>query len=266
MSSMFFHKIDRLPAKKKEIAVEEKRKRNSEHGLRIMKREIEYFKRYNLSFVIDDFHRPDGKIVERTVPTNLETYTDRINGEEYETGNVEDLDYIDKFKIKFLFPVQARRKFDGEESISISEAIRQAYETRELPNPTIMPKREDYDDISLIDIEKELLSLEKETERENGESEIIRLSKSKIIHLSDTKDTFNVKVKLSEIITGISMSNLPYEAIRNFRNLSLSELLELEDGKYLEAIGLGVDLPIKYIELSDKIIEKLMNIEDNKKK
>ena len=129
-----------------------------------------------------------------------------------------------------------------------------------------MPKREDYDDISLIDIEKELLSLEKETERENGESEIIRLSKSKIIHLSDTKDTFNVKVKLSEIITGISMSNLPYEAIRNFRNLSLSELLELEDGKYLEAIGLGVDLPIKYIELSDKIIEKLMNIEDNKKK
>ena len=43
MSSMFFHKIDRLPAKKKEIAVEEKRKRNSEHGLRIMKREIEYF-------------------------------------------------------------------------------------------------------------------------------------------------------------------------------------------------------------------------------
>ena len=63
MSSMFFHKIDRLPAKKKEIAVEEKRKRNSEHGLRIMKREIEYFKRYNLSFVIDDFHRPDGKIV-----------------------------------------------------------------------------------------------------------------------------------------------------------------------------------------------------------
>ena len=126
-----------------------------------MKREIEYFKRYGLSFVIDDFHRPDGKIVERTVPTNLETYTDRINGEEYETGNVEDLDYIDKFKIKFLFPVQAKRKFDGVKPIR-EQMIDFANE-----HPTILPKD---DDISLDDLNMIFEGTEEKT---------------KVVHLED---------------------------------------------------------------------------------
>lgn len=190
MSSWFFHKINKLPTEKKEVAVEEKRKQYVEDEIRIIKNEIEFFKRRGLSFIIDDFHRPDGKIVERTVSTNLETYTDRINGEEYETGNVEDLDYIDKFKIKFLFPVQARRKFDNIKPVKIDEIT-------DWKNPTIMPKTDEEE----VEAARALIrSIEEEAR------------KTTIIHLNDINN--NSKVELYKNISYIAaVYNTSYHSV-----------------------------------------------------
>ena len=190
MSSLFFHKISRLPTEKKEIIAEEKRKQYVEDEIRIIKNEIEFFKRRGLSFIIDDFHRPDGKIVERTVSTNLETYTDRIHGEEYETGNVEDLDYIDKFKIKFLFPVQARRKFDNIKPVKIDEIT-------DWKNPTIMPKTDEEE----VEAARALIrSIEEEAR------------KTTIIHLNDINN--NSKVELYKNISYIAaVYNTSYHSV-----------------------------------------------------
>lgn len=180
MSSLFFHKIHRLPTKEKEISVEERREQSVEYEIRVIRREIESFKTRGLSFIIDDFHRPDGKIVERTVSTDLETYTDKISEEEYETGNIEDLDYIDKFKVKFLFPVLARRKFDNIEPVEIDEIDN-------WKNPTIMPvtKEEEREAADVL-----LKSMEEQARR------------TTIIHLNDTNT--NSKVEFYKNISYIS--------------------------------------------------------------
>ena len=151
---------------------------------------VKCFKNLGLSFIIDDFHRPDGKIVERTVLTNLETYTDRINGEEYETGNVEDLDYIDKFKIKFLFPVQARRKFDNIKPVKIDEIT-------DWKNPTIMPKTDEEE----VEAARALIrSIEEEAR------------KTTIIHLNDINN--NSKVELYKNISYIAaVYNTSYHSV-----------------------------------------------------
>ena len=82
MSILFQHKKYTPPPKEEEV-IENLRIR-ANFQTRDIRAGVKCFKNLGLSFIIDDFHRPDGKIVERTVPTNLETYTDRINGEEYE--------------------------------------------------------------------------------------------------------------------------------------------------------------------------------------
>lgn len=170
MSILFQHKKYTPPPKEEEVIT--KTIKMASRQVRNVRDEVESFKMLGLSFIIDDFHRPDGKIVERTVPTTLETYTDRINGEEYETGNVEDLDYIDKFKIKFLFPIQAYREFEDIKPKTIWDMV-------DFKNPTILPVTE------------------KEIEEE-GEAFIEYLGnqakKPKIIHLEDIDHTSKAKI------------------------------------------------------------------------
>ena len=61
------------------------------YAVRLFRKNVKYFKTYGLSYIINDFHRSDGEIVERIVQTNLDVYTDKIGKGRQETGNVEDL-------------------------------------------------------------------------------------------------------------------------------------------------------------------------------
>lgn len=170
MSILFQHKKYTPPPKEEEV-IENLRIR-ANFQTRDIRAGVKCFKNLGLSFIIDDFHRPDGKIVERTVPTNLETYTDRINGEEYETGNVEDLDYIDKFKIKFLFPIQAYKEFKGIKPMTMSDIF-------DFKDPTILPVTDE-------ELEEEGKAFIKYLEDESR--------KPKVIHLKDLNYTSKTRI------------------------------------------------------------------------
>lgn len=209
MSGFIFRKAAVLPKEEREAIVEKRRVETIEYKVKEIKGEIKYFKRRGLSFVIDDFHRPDGKIVERTVPTSLETYTDKINEEEYETGNVEDLGYVDKFKIKFLFPVQAIMKFNNVVPMSIDEIDN-------WKNPTIFPVTEE-------ELENEIKNLRKKSE------------KPKIIHLSDIKDNSKLNVEFLERTSSINMPGLFYlEEDQNLVNKIIEKLMNTSDLETVE--------------------------------